>query len=124
VKFVRSSGTDEAAQRSALVAVEALKPFAAVDLLSSGLLTLEAELANAKIVTFGTATTAKAALAQAPYRWGSSDGQANAMNAARCSADNSRAERQRSPATRSSDGPESSARSRPTSSTSQGSRAT
>jgi hypothetical protein len=82
VRFVRSSGTDEAAQRSDAVAVKALKPFAAVDILSSGLLTLEAELAKAKIVTFGTATTAKAALAQAPYRWGSTDDQATAVNAA------------------------------------------
>jgi hypothetical protein len=50
--------------------------------LSSGLLTLEAELASARIVTFGTATTSEQALAQAPYRWGSSDGGTNAVNAA------------------------------------------
>ena len=82
VRFFRSSGSDEAAQRSDAVAIKALKPFAALDLLSSGLLTLEAELASAKIVTFGTATTSEQALAQAPYRWGSSDGGANAVNAA------------------------------------------
>ena len=81
VRFVRSSGTDEASQRSDAVAVKALEPFAAVDIFSRGLLTLEAELAKAKIVTFGTATTAKAALAQAPYRWGSTDDQATAVNA-------------------------------------------
>jgi hypothetical protein len=82
LRFVRSSGTDEAAQRSDAVTIKAMKPFAAVDLFTAGLLTLEAELARAKIVTFGTATTAKQALAQAPYRWGTTDGQATAVNAA------------------------------------------
>ena len=81
VRFVRSSGTDETAQRADAVTVKALKPFVAVDLLSAGLLTLEAELAKANIVTFGAATTAEQALAQAPYRWGSTDGQATAVNA-------------------------------------------
>src|SRR5262245_20176119 len=82
VHFVRSTGTDETAQRADAVTVKALKPFAAVDLLSQGLLTLDAELAKAKIVTFGTVTTAKQALAQQPYRWGATDGQATALNAA------------------------------------------
>ncbi|HEY7106666.1 MAG TPA: hypothetical protein VH986_09700 [Acidimicrobiia bacterium] len=82
VRFVRSSGTDETAQRADAVAVKALKPFAAVDLLSQGLLTLDGELAKAKIVTFGTVTTATQALAQQPYRWGATDGQATAVNAA------------------------------------------
>ena len=71
VRFFRSSGSDEAAQRSDAVAIKALKPFAAVDLLSSGLLTLEAELASAKIVTFGTATTSRAGARAGPVPMGS-----------------------------------------------------
>ena len=39
-------------------------------------------MAKAKILVFGYATTAKKALAQAPYRWGLTDSQAIAVNSA------------------------------------------
>jgi hypothetical protein len=82
VKFVVSSGADEAAQRADAVVAQAAKPFAAIDLYPDGLLTLEAELAKRKIIVYGNATTAKQALEQQPYRWGPSDAQAFALNAA------------------------------------------
>jgi hypothetical protein len=82
VKFVVSTGTDEAAQRADAVVAAAAKPFAAIDLYPDGLLTLEAELAKRNIIVYGNATTAKQALTQQPYRWGPSDAQAFALNAA------------------------------------------
>jgi hypothetical protein len=82
LRFVESSGVDEAAQRADAVRIKELKPFAVMDVVPAGLDVLDAELANSKIVTFGYATSFSEALQQAPYRWGHSDTQANASNAA------------------------------------------
>jgi hypothetical protein len=82
MKFVTSSGTDESAQRSDAVAVVAKKPFAAINFVGVGLDVLETELAKSKILVWGAATTSQKALAAAPYRWGLSDAQAAAVNAA------------------------------------------
>ena len=82
VKFVTSSGSDEAAQRADSVKIKAMKPFAVMDLVTAGLDVLDAEMAKAKIFVYGDATTTEKALAQAPYRWGLSDAQSAAANAA------------------------------------------
>src|SRR6476646_8211476 len=81
MRFVTSSGQDEAAQRADSVAVKTQKPFAVMDFVATGLDVFDAEMARAKILVFGYATTAAKALAQAPYRWGQSDTQAIALNA-------------------------------------------
>jgi hypothetical protein len=87
VKFVTSSGNDEAAQRADVLAIKAMKPFAVMvyaqppagipplDVLESG-------LAQAKILVIGYAATAREASAQEPYRWNASDSQAGAVNSA------------------------------------------
>ncbi|MEX1006280.1 MAG: hypothetical protein WD271_00365 [Acidimicrobiia bacterium] len=77
VKFVASTGDDEAAQRADAVTIKAEKPFAVI----GGGDVLDAELAKAKILVFGPSTTTAKALAQAPYRWGQTDAQATAINA-------------------------------------------
>ncbi|MEX1008719.1 MAG: hypothetical protein WD271_12860 [Acidimicrobiia bacterium] len=82
VKFVTSSGSDEAAQRADAVAIKALKPFAVMDMVTAGLDVLDAEMAKAKILVYGDATTTAKATAQAPFRWGLSDAQSAAANAA------------------------------------------
>jgi hypothetical protein len=82
VKFLTSSGDDESSQRADAVQVKALKPFMVLDLDSSGLNILDQEIAKAKIVVTGFATTRDRALAQAPYRWGASDSQSAAINSA------------------------------------------
>jgi hypothetical protein len=82
VHFVTSSGSDESAQRADVVTITALEPFAVVDLITTGLDVLDAELAKAKILVWGAATTTEKALAQAPYRWGLNDAQASAINTA------------------------------------------
>ena len=82
VKFLTSSGEDEAAQHADVVAVKAMKPFAAFEVTVKGLDVLERELANAKIPVIGFATTATKANEQAPYRWGQSDAQSSAINSA------------------------------------------
>ncbi len=82
VKFLVSSGSDEAAQRADAVRAKAEKPFAAIHFVVTGLDVFEAEMANAKVMSWGYATTTEKALAQAPYRWGQSDAQAGAINAA------------------------------------------
>ena len=83
MKFVVSSGGDEAAQRADVVAIKSENPFAVVNfVVGTGLDTLETELAKAKILVWGAAGTTAKALAQAPYRWGPSDAQAAAENAA------------------------------------------
>ena len=80
--FVESSGNDEAAQRSDALAVKQLKPFAVIDATVVGLDVLEASVAQAKILVNGYAGSTQKALKQAPYRWGQSDSQASAINAA------------------------------------------
>ena len=82
VKFVTSSGSDEAAQRADVVAIKAMKPFAVFHLIVTGLDVLETELAKAKIPMMGFSTTATKANLQAPYRWGPSDAQSSAINSA------------------------------------------
>ena len=82
VKFVTSSGSDEAAQRADAVAIKSMKPFAVFDLIVAGLDVLETELAKAKIPNFGFSATAKKSNLQAPYRWGPSDAQSSAINSA------------------------------------------
>jgi hypothetical protein len=82
VKILVSSGNDETAQRADVVAAKADTPFAVVNFVPAGLDVFDAEMAKAKILVFGYATTAKKALAQAPYRWGLTDSQAVAVNSA------------------------------------------
>jgi hypothetical protein len=82
VKFLISSGDDEAAQRADAVAAKAEKPFAVMHFNVAGLDVFEAEMANAKVLSWGYGTTAPKALSQAPYRWGQSDAQAGAINTA------------------------------------------
>ena len=48
IKYLTSSGSDEAAQRADVVAVKAMKPFAVFDLIVAGLDVLETELAKAQ----------------------------------------------------------------------------
>ena len=80
VKILTSSGNDETAQRADVVAAKADTPFAVVNFVPAGLDVFDAEMAKAKILVFGYATTAKKAVAQAPYRWGLTDSQAVAVN--------------------------------------------
>ncbi len=87
VKFHESSGNDEAAQRADLVAVKAMKPFAAIVYAqppagNPPFSVLEGGLAQAKILVMGYAATAREASAQEPYRWNASDTQAGAINSA------------------------------------------
>ena len=82
VKFLTSSGSDEAAQRADAVTAKAQKPFAAMHFIVEGLDVFEAEMANAKVLSWGYGTTSDKALKQAPYRWGQSDAQAGAVNTA------------------------------------------
>ena len=83
MKFVTSSGNDEAAQRADVVAITAMKPFAVVNLVNNpDLDTLETALAAARILTTGYATTTEQAERQWPYRWGQNDKQATAINSA------------------------------------------
>lgn len=82
IKYVKSSGSDEAAQRADVVAIKAMKPFAVFHLIVAGLDVLETELAKAKIPVMGYSTTATKANLQAPYRWGLSDAQSSAINSA------------------------------------------
>lgn len=82
IRFIESSGDDEAAQRADAVRVRAERPFAVLNLVTKGLDVLDADLARDEIIVFGYATTPQRALAQAPYRWGQTDSQAAAINSA------------------------------------------
>jgi hypothetical protein len=82
IRFVTSSGSDEAAQRADVVKIEAMKPFAVFHVIVAGLDVLETELAKAHIPVMGFSTTATKANLQAPYRWGLSDAQSSAINSA------------------------------------------
>jgi hypothetical protein len=85
IKFVTSSGDDEAAQRADLVTITALQPFAVVILaqpVKGTFKVLESGIAAAKIPVMGYAASAKDTSAQAPYRWNSNDPQAAAVNSA------------------------------------------
>jgi hypothetical protein len=75
------------AQRADLVAIKAMKPFAAIVYAqpptgTPPLTVLESGLAQAKILVMGYAATAREAQAQEPYRWTASDSQAGALNSA------------------------------------------
>ena len=74
LEFVQSSGSDEASQRSDALKVAELKPFIVIDATdqSLGMPVFESEIARRKIIVNGAALTTKAALAQAPYRWSTS----------------------------------------------------
>ena len=61
---------------------KAEKPFAVMHFVVEGLDVFEAEMANAKVMSWGYGTTTEKALAQAPYRWGQSDAQSGAINTA------------------------------------------
>ena len=82
VVVVASSGDDEAAQRADAVKIHAEKPFAVLDMNPTGLDVLDAELANSKIPVWGFSASTSEAIAQAPFRWGGTDAQASAVNAA------------------------------------------
>ena len=82
VKMFESSGADEAAQRADVVAIKALKPFAVMDTITTGLDFLDAGIASAKIPVWGFSASSAEATAQAPYRWGATDPQAAVINAA------------------------------------------
>ncbi len=81
VKVFQSSGADEAAQRADVVAIKALKPFAVMDTMTTGLDFLDAGIASAKIPVWGFSASSAEATAQAPYRWGANDPQAAVINA-------------------------------------------
>ena len=83
VVFLVSSGPDEAAPaRRRGAAPRRRSPFAVIHFVVEGLDVFEAEMANAKIMSWGYGTTTEKALAQAPYRWGQSDAQSGAINTA------------------------------------------
>ena len=82
IRFMTSTGDDETAQRADAVTIQTEKPFAVINLVTSGLDVLDADVAKAEILVWGSATTTEKALSQAPYRWGLSDTQAVAVNAA------------------------------------------
>ena len=58
IQYYTSSGDDEAAMRADAVAIEAMKPFAAIISVNSGLGVLAKELAKAKILTYDATTSA------------------------------------------------------------------
>jgi hypothetical protein len=81
--FFTSTGSDEAAQRADLVTIRAMKPFAAMNLISGeDLDVLEAGLAAAKILSWGYSASYEESAKQTPYRWGSADNNATAINSA------------------------------------------
>jgi hypothetical protein len=81
--YVTSSGDDEAAQRADAVTIAAEKPFAVVDITPNSLPTLGTAVAASKILVYAIAgVVAKDTIAQAPYRWGTTDAQASANLAA------------------------------------------
>jgi hypothetical protein len=81
--FFTSTGSDEQSQRADLVSITAMKPFAAINLISGeGLKVLEAGLAAAKIMSWGYDATYEDSAKQSPYRWGSADNNATAVNSA------------------------------------------
>jgi hypothetical protein len=81
--FFTSTGSDEQAQRADLVAITAMKPFAVMNLISGqDLEVLEAGLAQAKILSWGYDASYEDSAKQSPYRWGSADNNATAINSA------------------------------------------
>jgi hypothetical protein len=82
LKFVTSSGSDEASQRADALTVKAQKPMFVIDNLASGLSTLAAVLAADKYVVYSFGTTTDDAVKQAPYRWGVTDSNVTSLNIA------------------------------------------
>ncbi|HXY90964.1 MAG TPA: hypothetical protein VEP49_00665 [Acidimicrobiia bacterium] len=85
VRFVTSSGDDEASQRADLVTIKAMNPFAVLILaqpVHGTFKVLESGIAADKILVMGYAASQKDTAAQAPYRWNSNDPQAAAVNSA------------------------------------------
>jgi hypothetical protein len=83
VHFFTSSGSDEQSQRADVVSITAMKPFAAMNLISGqSLKVLEAGLAAAKILSWGYDASYEDSAKQSPYRWGSADNNATAVNSA------------------------------------------
>lgn len=83
IQFYTSSGDDEAAQRADAVAIEAMKPFAAIVSVNSGLGVLAKELAKAKILTYDATTSYKDAATLSPFLWGAgTEPQSAAINVA------------------------------------------
>ena len=83
VHFFTSTGNDESAQRADLVAIKALKPFAAINTISGvDMNVLEGGLASAKIVTQGYNASYTDSAKASPYWWGSADNNATAINSA------------------------------------------
>ena len=81
--FYTSSGSDEQSQRSDIVAIKAMKPFAVANLISGqNLKVLETGLAAAKILTQGYSASYADSAKQSPYLWGSADNNATAINSA------------------------------------------
>ena len=81
--FYTSSGSDEQSQRSDIVAIKAMKPFAVMNLISGqNLKVLETGLAAAKILTQGYSASYADSAKQSPYLWGSADNNATAINSA------------------------------------------
>jgi hypothetical protein len=82
LQFVTSSGDDEASQRADAVTVKGMKPFAAIDGTYTSEPVFATELAAAKIPVLQNTTSLESTLKQAPYRWGQTDVNAGAINAA------------------------------------------
>ena len=76
VTVYASTGDDEAAQRADAVAILTKKPFAVLDMVTTGLDTLDTAIAKAKVPVWGYSASTTKATAQAPYRWGQNDAQA------------------------------------------------
>ncbi len=80
--FVTSSGDDESQQRADAVTVKAKKPFAVIDGTYTSEPVFGTALAVDKIPVFANTTSLESTLKQAPYRWGQTDVNAGAINAA------------------------------------------
>ena len=81
LKFVQSSGDDEAAQRADALRVEDHKPFAVLETTPTGLDVLTTKVAQDGYLVMSNTTTTDKAIKQQPYRWGQADQVAVAVNA-------------------------------------------
>ncbi len=81
LKFVQSSGDDEASQRADALRVEEHKPFAVLETTPTGLDVLTTKVAEDGYLVMSNTTTTDKALKQQPYRWGQADQVAVAVNA-------------------------------------------
>lgn len=80
--WITSTGDDEAAQRADAVKVDEAKPFFVIDSTPNGETALQTALAAKKYVVYGYGSSVEDVTSQAPYRWGQTDQQAGALNAA------------------------------------------